>query len=497
MIIMAAIRHFCALLLLAGLALLALRGVASHAQDTTPMPTLDPFEAAVQGTLTALAPTATATLDPFEAAVQGTLTALAPTPTLAPLPGPAGSTGRLTTQLITHDGRLRLRYPAGWHATFALDTGLVLSSSIAAMFQLAPGDVRVQLAFFTPTEWPTAYSDLRLSEEAIRDLTLQTTFEDTIFPVFDGQPGVIVRHIRAASATLVLIRQAENGDVFWLSAEVAPGELPSQEPVLFDIFLAFGGSASGDFAQFFSHDLPAGAAPSLLVPEAGDVCAASSGALVQGIQTPADTPYVPVTTSFGRGADAGLTGGGWQPVPGTTVALQVISPPAALGPVHLAVIVVGFEFVRYDDVAVATGASLLYTFDDRFAPYGYAVWLENGWSPDPTATLFMTVRCVASDTILAATPTPIPTRLPTRFPTATPAVICQILATQGVNLRTGPGTDTPLTGRLAAGEQRFVDGYAVDAGGVLWWRLLDGTWVRADLVSAQPSCANLPPLPAR
>lgn len=76
-------------------------------------------------------------------------------------------------------------------------------------------------------------------------------------------------------------------------------------------------------------------------------------------------------------------------------------------------------------------------------------------------------------------------------PTPLTVVGCVISSRNQVNLRGGPGTDYVARGTLRPGESREADGQAQD-GNQTWWRLVDGTWVRSDVVDEEGNCTNLP-----
>lgn len=69
---------------------------------------------------------------------------------------------------------------------------------------------------------------------------------------------------------------------------------------------------------------------------------------------------------------------------------------------------------------------------------------------------------------------------------------CWVTAIGNVRRRSGPGTTFDQVGSLAADQAVGADGQAVDASGQSWYRLLNGSWVRADLVLESEGCAELP-----
>ena len=69
---------------------------------------------------------------------------------------------------------------------------------------------------------------------------------------------------------------------------------------------------------------------------------------------------------------------------------------------------------------------------------------------------------------------------------------CIVTARGGINLRGGPSTTDPVMGGMALGQTAQATGQATGADGFTWYRLLDGAWVREDVVTAAPDCASLP-----
>jgi len=75
--------------------------------------------------------------------------------------------------------------------------------------------------------------------------------------------------------------------------------------------------------------------------------------------------------------------------------------------------------------------------------------------------------------------------------TTTSAMTCVITAPGTANLRSGAGTNFNIAGSLSAGQTVEANGQAAGADGMMWYRLLDGAWVRSDVVGF-PDCAALP-----
>ncbi len=69
--------------------------------------------------------------------------------------------------------------------------------------------------------------------------------------------------------------------------------------------------------------------------------------------------------------------------------------------------------------------------------------------------------------------------------------LCEIVPSDTVNMRTGPGTSFDRAGQLAAGTIAVAEGTATDNDGFRWWLLDNGNWVREDVVRAEGDCASL------
>jgi hypothetical protein len=78
-----------------------------------------------------------------------------------------------------------------------------------------------------------------------------------------------------------------------------------------------------------------------------------------------------------------------------------------------------------------------------------------------------------------------------QMPPMTPG-LCEIVTSDTVNLRSGPGTSFDRAGQLPPGSVIQVEGTNTDGEGFQWWQLEDGNWVRDDVVRARGDCANLP-----
>lgn len=70
--------------------------------------------------------------------------------------------------------------------------------------------------------------------------------------------------------------------------------------------------------------------------------------------------------------------------------------------------------------------------------------------------------------------------------------LCTITASSTVNTRQLPTTQSAQQEALLAGSDHFADGQTTGSDGFVWWRLLDGRWVRSDVVQAAANCDELP-----
>ncbi len=68
---------------------------------------------------------------------------------------------------------------------------------------------------------------------------------------------------------------------------------------------------------------------------------------------------------------------------------------------------------------------------------------------------------------------------------------CRVNASYNVNLRAGPGTNYDIVGTLAGGNQAQVADQIEGTDGYRWWQLVDGSWVRSDVVTAAAGCDML------
>lgn len=69
---------------------------------------------------------------------------------------------------------------------------------------------------------------------------------------------------------------------------------------------------------------------------------------------------------------------------------------------------------------------------------------------------------------------------------------CGVRAPGNVNLREGPGTNFASPGILNAGSTALIVGQTTGADGYVWYKLDNGSWVRADVVTVGGDCTNVP-----
>lgn len=69
---------------------------------------------------------------------------------------------------------------------------------------------------------------------------------------------------------------------------------------------------------------------------------------------------------------------------------------------------------------------------------------------------------------------------------------CNLIATQIVNLRGGPGTNYDRVGQLQSGQSLRVGRQMRGEDGFIWYQSTeDGTWVRSDVINVLPACSDL------
>lgn len=72
-----------------------------------------------------------------------------------------------------------------------------------------------------------------------------------------------------------------------------------------------------------------------------------------------------------------------------------------------------------------------------------------------------------------------------------PVPECFIRSASEINIRAGAGTGYEIAGKLSVGQYE-VDKQNTDTAGYTWWHLIEGGWVRADLVEETLYCDRLP-----
>lgn len=66
---------------------------------------------------------------------------------------------------------------------------------------------------------------------------------------------------------------------------------------------------------------------------------------------------------------------------------------------------------------------------------------------------------------------------------------CVVTSTRTVNLRAEPTTNSAIATVLLTGRGAVVTGSETGADGFVWWQLVNGAWVRSDVVTAGPGCS--------
>lgn len=117
-------------------------------------------------------------------------------------------------------------------------------------------------------------------------------------------------------------------------------------------------------------------------------------------------------------------------------------------------------------VVIAVGAGLF--------GFGYAVGRRRASTaqPSPTATLVAVVPTVVGPTSASVIPTitPLPEASPTVAATNTPSPPTIAAGQNGLNIRSGPGTNYTRVGRVDPGTQFVVTG-RYGSGDTLWWQI--------------------------
>ncbi len=76
---------------------------------------------------------------------------------------------------------------------------------------------------------------------------------------------------------------------------------------------------------------------------------------------------------------------------------------------------------------------------------------------------------------------------------ATNTFTCSVLANDGeANLRNGPGTNNAKVGTLSAGSSMEVIKQYQNTSGFVWYKLVNGYWVREDAIQLQGNCSGIP-----
>lgn len=92
--------------------------------------------------------------------------------------------------------------------------------------------------------------------------------------------------------------------------------------------------------------------------------------------------------------------------------------------------------------------------------------------------------------------TPFATRIPpTLVPTPTTDMTCVREMRNSADLYAGPGTFFEVTGRLQAGASAFPELKATDPSGVVWWQLINGSWVQESDTIEVGFCQEIPTAP--
>lgn len=69
---------------------------------------------------------------------------------------------------------------------------------------------------------------------------------------------------------------------------------------------------------------------------------------------------------------------------------------------------------------------------------------------------------------------------------------CIVEASTTVNRRSAPDVNATVAGQFIRGSMLDVIGQKTDAGGFIWWKLGDNSWVRNDSIQIGGNCAQVP-----
>lgn len=71
-------------------------------------------------------------------------------------------------------------------------------------------------------------------------------------------------------------------------------------------------------------------------------------------------------------------------------------------------------------------------------------------------------------------------------------ITCTLTTLQGVNIRSGPGTEYEQIASRESNKILGADGQVRGSDGKIWWQITTGYWIREDLVRESGDCSNLP-----
>ncbi len=87
-----------------------------------------------------------------------------------------------------------------------------------------------------------------------------------------------------------------------------------------------------------------------------------------------------------------------------------------------------------------------------------------------------------------------PTLVPLSETSPLVEVTCTLTTIQGVNIRSGPGIQHEQIASRVGGELLAANGQNAGTEGFRWWQIIDGFWIREDLVREAGNCDGLPPV---
>ena len=150
---------------------------------------------------------------------------------------------------------------------------------------------------------------------------------------------------------------------------------------------------------------------------------------------------------------------------------------------------------QHNTLEVAEGQPLLVIAQDETGEWVMAATLE---TPQPVDTWMRPISFwVEKDSLVDESGNPLG-ELPVAQGITIPnlqssgTATCVVSAASTVNLRSGPGTNFDIVGKLTAGQEYTPSGRTEVVNGMVWWQLEDGNWVSSEVVNEVGDCEAVP-----